>query len=58
MPLLAPQQPNQVFSADIMSDALYNGDRFGRFKVLDDFNREAYGPELRNQILDEPDMVY
>ena len=41
MPLRVPERPNQVWSADFMSDALYHGLRFRAFNVLDDFNREA-----------------
>jgi putative transposase len=40
-PLLVPQQPNQVWSADFVSDALYAGKRFRTFNVIDDFNREC-----------------
>jgi len=46
MPLLVPGRPNQVWSADFMSDALYNGVRFRTFNVLDDFNREALAIEI------------
>ena len=46
MPLLVPARPNQVWSADFMSDALYNGVRFRTFNVLDDFNREALAIEI------------
>jgi len=46
MPLVAPAQPNRVWSADFMSDALYNGVRFRSFNVLDDFNREALTIEI------------
>jgi putative transposase len=46
MPLTVPEQPNQVWSADFMSDALYNGLRFRTFNVLDDFNREALAIEI------------
>jgi putative transposase len=45
-PLLVPSAPNQVWSADFMSDALYNGTRFRTFNVLDDFNREALAIEI------------
>jgi putative transposase len=40
-PLSVPQRPNQVWSADFMSDTLYTGKRFRTFNVIDDFNREA-----------------
>jgi len=46
MPLLVPQQPNQVLSADFMSDALYAGKRFRTFNVIDDFNREVLQIEI------------
>ena len=45
-PLMVPQRPNQVWSADFMSDALYNGVRFRTFNVIDDFNREALHIEI------------
>lgn len=40
-PLLVPLQPNQVWSADFVSDALYAGKRFRTFNAIDDFNREC-----------------
>ena len=46
MPLVVPEKPNQIWSADFMSDALYNGVRFRTFNVLDDFNREALAIEI------------
>ena len=46
MPLMVPERPNQVWSADFMSDALYRGPRFRTFNVLDDFNREALAIEI------------
>lgn len=46
MPLLVPGRPDQVWSADFMSDALYNGVRFRTFNVIDDFNREALAIEI------------
>lgn len=45
-PLLVPDRPNRVWSADFMSDALANGVRFRTFNVLDDFNREALAIEI------------
>ena len=45
-PLLVPQLPNQVWSADFMSDTLYTGKRFRTFNVIDDFNREALQIEI------------
>lgn len=48
--LMVPQRPNQVWSADFMSDALYYGSRFRTFNVIDDFNREAVAIELDTSI--------
>lgn len=49
-PLLAPQQPNQVWSADFMSDSLYAGNRFRTFNVIDDCNREILAIEIDTSI--------
>lgn len=46
MPLTVPMAPNQVWSADFMSDALYRGLRFRTFNVLEDFNREILAIEI------------
>jgi len=45
-PLVVPSRPNECWSADFMSDALYNGRRFRTFNVIDDFNREALHIEV------------
>ena len=50
-PLVLPQRPNQVWSADFMSDTLYNGMRFRTFNVIDDFNREALHIEIDTSLL-------
>ena len=50
MPLHVPQQPNQVWSADFMSDTLYAGKRFRTFNVIVDFNREALKIEIDTSI--------
>ncbi len=49
-PLRVPQQPNQVWSADFMSDVLYAGKRFRTFNVIDDFNRELLHVEIDTSI--------
>ena len=49
-PLMVPQRPNQVWSADFMSDALYAGRRFRTFNVIDDFNRECLAVEIDTSI--------
>ena len=50
VPLAVPTRPNDVWSADFMSDALYPGPRFRTFNVLDDFNREALAIEIDTSI--------
>jgi putative transposase len=40
-PLVVPERPNEVWSADFMSDALWSGRRFRTSNVMDDFNRES-----------------
>lgn len=46
VPLVSPASPNEIWSADFMADALWNGRRFRTFNVLDDFNREALRIEI------------
>jgi putative transposase len=46
VPLYVPQRPQQVWSADFMSDALYCGRSFRTFNITDDFNREAVHIEI------------
>ena len=53
LPLVVPARPNQVWSADFMSDSLYNGTRFRTFNVLDDFNREALAIEIDTSVTGE-----
>lgn len=48
--LLVPQKPNQVWSADFMSDSLYARGRFRTFNVIDDFNRESLAIEVDTSI--------
>ena len=50
LPLVVPQRPNQVWSADFMSDARYQGGRFRLFNVLDEFNRESVAIEVDNSL--------
>jgi len=49
-PLGVPQRPNQVWSADFMSDTLYAGKRFRTLNVIDDFNRECLAVEIDTSI--------
>ena len=46
VPLVVPQRPNQVWSADFDSDALYHGTRFRAFTLIDDYNREGLTIEI------------
>lgn len=46
LPLAVPVGLNEVWSADFMSDALWDGRRFRTFNVIDDFNREALAVEI------------
>ena len=45
-PLVIPDRPNEIWSADFMSDALWSGRRFRTFNIIDDFNREALRIEI------------
>ena len=45
-PLFAAEQPNQSWSCDFMSDALWSGRRFRTFNVIDEFNRECLRIEI------------
>jgi len=53
MPLTVPERPNQVWSADFMSDALYQGGRFRLFTMIDDCNREAVAIEIDTSLRSE-----
>jgi len=44
--LALPEQRNQTWSLDFMSDALSNGRTFRTLNVIDDFNREALWIEI------------
>jgi putative transposase len=44
--LAVPEQANQTWSLDFMSDALSNGRAFRTLNVIDDFNREALWIEV------------
>ena len=45
-PLSVPDSINQCWSADFMSDALWYGQRFRTFNLVDDFNREIIAIEI------------
>ncbi len=45
-PLAVPEDANQSWSADFMSDALSDGRRFRTFNVIDDHRREALAIEV------------
>lgn len=46
LPLLVPTTPDQVWSADFVSDTLYHGTRYRLFTLIDDYNREALAIEI------------
>jgi len=46
VPLYVPRLPDTVWTADFMSDALFNGRRFRTFNVIDDYNREGLAIEV------------
>ena len=46
IPLVVPQGPNRVWSADFMSDSLCRGSRYRLFNVIDDYNRESLAIEV------------
>lgn len=43
---MVPDMANECWSAVFMSDALYNGQRFRTFIVVDDYNRECLAIEI------------
>lgn len=45
-PLVVPERANECWSADFMSDALWDGRRFRTFNVVDDCNRQALHIEI------------
>ena len=45
-PFCAPETINRSWSADFMSDSLWNGRRFRTFNVVDEFNRECLAIEI------------
>ncbi len=46
LPVFVPEGPTEVWSADFVSDALYQGTRFRTLNIIDDFNREALAVEV------------
>jgi putative transposase len=49
-PLAVPESVNRCWSADLMSDALWDGRRFRTFNVIDDHNREALAIEIDTRL--------
>ena len=52
-PLYVLRQPDSVWSADFMADALACGRRFRLFNIVDDFNREVVHIEVDTSITSE-----
>jgi len=52
-PLRVPEDINQCWSADFMSDALWCGGRFRTFNLVDDFNREVLAIEVARSLTAE-----
>jgi putative transposase len=52
-PLVLPETTNECWSADFMSDCLYNGRRFRTFNVIDDCAREGLDIEIDTSITSE-----
>lgn len=50
LPLVVPPGVNQIWSADFMSDALWDGRRFRTFNATRDFNRAALAVEIATGI--------
>ncbi len=50
LPVFVPEGPNEVWSADFMSDALYHGSRFWTFNLIADFNREVLTIEIATSL--------
>lgn len=48
--LCQPDQINQTWSLDYMSDALINGKRFRTVNIIDDHNREVLGIKVSNSL--------
>ena len=53
LPLEVPAFPNEVWSADFMSDGLYDGRCFRTFNVIDHFNRETLAIEIDTSLTGE-----
>ena len=51
--LRVPEEINQCWSADFMSDALWCGGRFRTFNLVDDFNREVLTIEVAKSLTAE-----
>lgn len=49
-PLFQPEEINQVWSMDFMSDALTSGRKVRTLNVIDDFNREALAIEVDSSL--------
>lgn len=52
-PLEEPEEPNEMWSMDFMSDSLYEGYSFRILNILDDYNREALAMEVDRSLPSE-----
>ncbi|GJL52374.1 MAG: hypothetical protein NPIRA01_36010 [Nitrospirales bacterium] len=48
--MFVPEGPNEVWSADFMSDAFYHGSRFRTFNLIDDCKREVLAIEIATSL--------
>jgi putative transposase len=49
-PLMHLEEPNTVWSMDVMSDSLYSGRRYRLLNIIDEFNRELLDIEIDSSL--------
>ena len=50
LPLVVPENINQTWSMEFVSDSLWNGKRYRVLNIIDDFSREALAMEVGTSI--------